>query len=106
VVERPSVQVSAARQDSDEIAVLVAEVRKLITSTEFGQSSNSADRVLADVHEMTESVLTLLESLPDRLARAISAALAKQHELIMNDVHRAIQQVTSQLRPSPEHDQA
>src|ERR1700722_1319646 len=98
----PSGQVSAGGQNGDEIGVLLAEIRKLTTSVQAAQSSKSADRAALDFNQATEGMLTMLETLPDRLARAMSAVLTKQHELLMNEVHQAIQQLTVQTTPTPE----
>jgi hypothetical protein len=54
----------------------------------------------ADIQRVAETLLAHIETLPSRIADAITVALAKQHRMIITDIHSAFAQLATQLQSS------
>ncbi|MDQ1417927.1 MAG: hypothetical protein QOF81_3540 [Acidimicrobiaceae bacterium] len=78
---------------SDEVELLLAEVRTLTQRLRDTQSTEG------DIEAIANRLLVNLETLPDRIASAISESLAKQHQLIVRDVRAAIHDLAIEADP-------
>jgi DNA-binding protein YbaB len=54
-----------------------------------------------DIEEIANQLLANIETLPDRIANAISDAMVKQHQLIVKDVRAVMYGLAIQPRSAP-----
>jgi hypothetical protein len=77
---------------SDEIQVLLAEVRTLTERVVEGSLNKSMDGAAQDIEAAAKTMLIRLETLPERIADAITNALARQHHMIMRDIRSTLRE--------------
>lgn len=96
VNELPSSQSSAAPGwpvPADVISELVGEIRGLIEHLEQADPRRSEGSAMADLESVMSRLLFHLEALPERIAEAITDALARQHQMIMDDLRSTLQEL-------------
>lgn len=81
---------------SSETLVLLGEIRMLTHLIEEA-SANWSWRGGETPDDLANTPLMRLETLPERIAHAISGALEKQHRLIIDDVHTALREFEVRL---------
>lgn len=77
---------------------LLAEMRSINERIEQVRAARAGGDQGAD--DVQARLLVQLESLPDQIARGLSAALREQHQLIMRDVRMALDNMLRQLTHS------
>jgi hypothetical protein len=88
---------SVAVVRSDEIQVLLAEVRVLAERVEEATLNRSPGVAAEGLGPAANTMLIRLETLPERIADAITNALANQHRMIMRDVHATLEEFGQRL---------
>jgi hypothetical protein len=81
---------------SDEIQILLAEVRALTEGVQAA-SVNGSKGAVEDFEAAANAMVTRLETLPERIADAIAKALTGQHRKIMKDIHSTLHELEQRL---------
>lgn len=79
----------------ESVDLLLAEVRSLVSAL-HGARPTSSTGATVDFDRTVRELTDYLDALPERIALGISSALAKQHRLLIDDIHAALQELGTQ----------